>query len=59
MEYPEVTANMVGPSTTPSRAKGKQPLVKSDQSDAEPEGVYQYTRTQTGTIAPVNYSELA
>jgi len=59
MEYPKVTANMVRLSTTSSRAKGKQPLVNSDQSDAEPEGVYQYTRTQTGTISPVNYSALA
>jgi len=33
--------------------------VNSDQTDAEPEGVYQYTRTQNGTIAPVNYSALA
>jgi len=50
---------MVGPSTTPRKAKEKQPLVNSDQSDAEPEGVYQYTRTRTGTIALVNYSALA
>ena len=33
--------------------------MNSDQTDAEPEGVYQYTRTQNGTIAPVNYSALA
>ena len=58
-EYPEVTANMVVPSITPSRAKGKQPLVNSDQSDAEPKGVYQYTCIRTGTIALVNYSALA
>jgi len=29
-EYPEVTANMVGPSTTPNKTKGKQPIVSSD-----------------------------
>jgi len=40
MEYPEVTAYVVGPSTTPSKTKGKQPIVSSDESDTEPEGVY-------------------
>ena len=35
-EYPEVTANMADPSTTPSRSKEKQPIV---ESDTEPEGV--------------------
>ena len=59
VEYPEVTANMMGPSTTPSRTKGKQPIVNSDEFDTEPEGVYQYTRTRTGVIAPVDYSALA
>jgi len=34
-EYPEVTSNMVGPSTTPSKSKGKQLAVNSEESDAE------------------------
>ena len=52
-EYPEITANMV------SRSRGKQPLVSFDESDTEPGGVYRYTRTRTGAIAPINYSTLA
>jgi len=51
VEYPEVTANMVGPSLTPSKSKGKQLAVSSEESDVdrspdlkdiliEPEGVY-------------------
>ena len=40
VEYSEVTANMVGLSTTPNRTKEKQPIVSSDESDTEPEGVY-------------------
>jgi len=31
---------MVGPSITPSRTKAKQPIVSSDVSDTELEGVY-------------------
>ena len=58
-EYPEVTANMVGPSTTPSKTKGKQPTVSSDEFDTEPEGVYQHTRTRTGIVAQLDYSALA
>ena len=58
-EYPEVAANVVGPSTTPSKTKGKQLIVSSDESDTEPEGVYWHTRTRTGIIAPVNFSALA
>ena len=42
-----------------SRSRGKQPAVSSDGSDAEPEGVYRHTRTQTGVIPPINYSALA
>ena len=38
-EYPELTANMM------SRSGGKQPVVSSDESDTEPEGVYRHTRT--------------
>jgi len=57
-EYPEITANMVGPSTTPSKTKGKQPIVSSDESDTEPEGVYWHICTRTGVIAPVDYSAL-
>ena len=59
VEYPEVTANMVGPSTTPNKTKGKQPIVSSDESDTEPLGVYRHTRTQTGAVSPVDYSTLA
>ena len=60
---------MVGPSTSPSKSKGKQPIVSPDESDDEPsglrelltelEGVYQHTRTRTGTIALVNFCALA
>ena len=49
---------MIGPSITPSKTKGKQPIVSSDEFDTEPEGVYQYTRTRTSVIAPVDYSAL-
>ena len=59
MEYPEVTANMAGPSATPSRSKEKQPIVSSDESDTELEGVYWHIRTWTGTVVPVDYSALA
>ena len=55
MKYPEVTVNMVGPSITLSRSKEKQPIVSSDESDTEPEGVYQHPRTGTGVIALVDY----
>ena len=53
IEYPELTANMA------SRSKGKQPAVSSDESDTEPEGVYRYTRTQTGAIPLIDYNALA
>jgi len=67
---PRSDCNMVGPSFTPKKSKGKQLAVSSEESDidrssglkdilVEPEGVYQYTRTRTGTIAPVDYSLLA
>ena len=42
----------------PSKTKGKQSIVSSDESDTELEGVYRYTRTRTGIIAPVDYSAL-
>ena len=42
----------------PSRNKGKQPIVSSNESDTEPEGVQRYTHTQTSVIAPVDYSAL-
>jgi len=48
----------MGP-TMSNRTKGKQPIVNSDESDTELEGVYQHTCTRTGTIAPVDYSVLA
>ena len=50
---------MVGPSTTPSRSREKQPAVSSDESDTESEGVYRHTRTRTGAVAWVDYSALA
>jgi len=65
-----VTSNMVGPSTTPSTSKGKQPAISSDESDTEPssgfreilikpEGVYQHNRIRIGAISPVEYSARA
>ena len=53
VEYLEATANMANKNTE------KQPAVSSDESDAEPEGVYCHTRTRTGAVAPINYSALA
>ena len=61
---------MVGPSFTPSKSKGKQLAVSSEESDAdrspglkdvliESEGVYRHTRTRTGGIAPVDHNLLA
>jgi len=58
---------MVGPSTTPSKSKGKQLALNSEESDiecfsglkeilVEPEGIYQPTRIRTGAIAPVDYN---
>ena len=41
------------------RSNGKQPAISSDESDAEPEGVYRHTRIRTGTVTPVDYSALA
>ena len=58
-EYPKVIENMEDPNITPSRAKGKQPIVSSDESDTKPEGVYRHTRTRIGIIAPVDYNVLA
>jgi len=54
VEYLEVTAKMVGPRFTPSKSKGKQLAISSEESDddwspglkdalAEPEGVYRHT----------------
>ena len=57
-EYPEVTANMVGPSTMPNRTKGEQPIVSSDESDIKPEGVYRHTCTRICAIALLDYSTL-
>ena len=69
VEYPDVTSNMVGPCTTPSKSKGKKPVICSSKSDDEPssnlkeilresEGKYQHTHIRTGTITPINYSAL-
>ena len=52
-EYPEITANMA------SRSKRKQPVVSSDESDTEPEGVYRNTRTRSDVVAPIKYNALA
>ena len=60
----------MGLSSTPSKSKGKQLAVSSEESNAdrspgvkktltEPEGVYRHTRTHTGTITPVDCSLLA
>jgi len=65
-----VTANIVGPSSTPSKSKGKQLAITLEESDADRspslknilvdlEGVYRHTRIHTRTIAPVDYSLLA
>jgi len=61
---------MVGASTTPSKSKGKQLALSSEESNAErspglkeiliePEGIYRHTWIQTGIIASVNYNLLA
>ena len=47
------------PSITPSRSKGKQQIVSSDEFDAKPKRVYRHTCTRTGVVAPVDYSALA
>ena len=65
-----MTANMVGQSFTPSKSKGKQLVVSSEESDAnrspglkdilvEPEEVYRHIQTRMGAIALVNYSLLS
>ena len=70
VEYPEVTTNMVRLSFTPTKSKGKQLAVSSEESDAdqspglkdvliEPEGVYRYTRICMKIITPVDYNLLA
>ena len=41
-----------------AEVRGKQPIVCSDESDTEPEGVYWYTRTRIGVIDLVDYSAL-
>ena len=59
-----------GPSSTPTKSKGKQLVVSSEESDAdqspglkdalaELEEVYRHTRTRMVTIALVDYSLLA
>ena len=42
-----------------SRSRGKQPVVSSDESVTESEGVYRHTRTRTRVIPLINYSTLA
>ena len=34
-EYPEVSFNMLGPTTTPSKSKGKQLAISSEESNLE------------------------
>jgi len=61
---------MVGLSFTPSKSKGKQPAISSEESDVdrspglkdilvEPEGVHWHTRTYMGAIFTVDYNLLA
>ena len=51
---------MVGPSISPIKSKGQQPIISSDESDDELSGLRElHTRTQTGIIALVNYNALA
>jgi len=69
VEYPKVTAKMVGPSPTPSKSKGRQlsqfkgvgrwPVPRFEGYSCRTEGVYWHTRTRTRTIVPVDYSLLA
>jgi len=65
-----MTTNMMEPSSTLSKSKGKQLVVSLEESDVdrspglkdiliEPEGFYRHSRTRTGTISPVDYSLLA
>jgi len=69
VEYPEVTSNIAGPSTTPSKSKRKQLAFSSEESDTkrssglkdiliEPEKIYQHTRTRTGAVVPIDYNSL-
>ena len=66
-EYPEVTFNIVGPSTPLSNSKGKQLAFSSKESDTERssclkkklielEGIYQHTRIQTGAVVLIDYN---
>ena len=61
---------MVGPSTTPSKSKGKQLAFSFEELDTkrssglkeilvEPEGIYWHTRIWTGAIALIDYNSLA
>ena len=56
-EYPEVTANVVGPSITPSKTKRKQPIVSSDESDTERRSIPVYPHSNWRD-SPVDYSAL-
>jgi len=61
---------MVGPSATPSKSKGKQLALSSEESDTKcssslkeilikPERIYRRTRIRTGVIALIDYNLLA
>lgn len=51
-EYPESTTNMA------EHGQGKQLPAEYDNSDTELSSIYKHTRTQTGTIPPINYVAL-
>ena len=69
-EYPKVTSNMVGLSTTSSNSKGKQLALSFAESDTErssnlkeiliePEETYQHTRIRIEAFSPIDYNSLA
>jgi len=69
-EYPEVTSNMIGPSTTPSKSKGKQLAFSSAKLDTErssglkevlikPKGIYWHIQIRTEAVVPIDYNSPA
>ena len=70
VEYSKVTSNMVCPSTMPSKSKGRQIALSSEELDVkcssglkeiliESERIYQRTRIQIGVITLVDYNAMA